>query len=112
MRWMARESTRTAPTRPHARRTGKEAPSACQPKGNRAGLLGTFDDHGFPACDAIDAGPADDRRDLARRRRVQELRRDLTSREENVMAQVASGGVRVVNAQTPASWPTFLRFAS
>src|SRR5712691_5917812 len=28
------------------------------------------------------------------------------------MEQVASGGARLVNVQTPASWPTFLPFAS
>jgi hypothetical protein len=36
---------------------------------------------------------------LARRRRVEELRRDLTSERKNVMEQVASGGVSIVNVQ-------------
>src|SRR5439155_21011349 len=53
-----------------------------QPKSNCAGLLRTFDDHGFAAHAAIGACSADDRRDLVWRRRVEELDRDLTTREK------------------------------
>src|SRR5436309_6379179 len=57
-------------------------PSACQLKRDRACLVGPFDDHGFAADTSVGSGAADDRRELARRRRVEELDRDLTPREE------------------------------
>jgi hypothetical protein len=56
--------------------------SARQPEGDRAGLVGTLDDHGFPARTSIGAGATDDRRDLAGWRGVEELRRDLTPWEQ------------------------------
>ena len=57
-------------------------PSACQLERHRAGLSGPFDDHGFAAGAPVGSGAADDRRDLPRRRGVEELDRDLTPRKE------------------------------
>jgi hypothetical protein len=56
--------------------------SACERERDVAGLVGAFDDHGFPARVAIGAGAAHDRRELAWRWGVEELRCDLTSGEE------------------------------
>src|SRR5207248_9940597 len=50
--------------------------SAHERERDGACLVGAFDDHGFPACAAVGADAADDRRELAWRRGVQELDRD------------------------------------
>jgi hypothetical protein len=52
--------------------------SGDEAEGNGAGLVGTLDNHGFSARTSVGARATDDGRDLAWRRRVEELNRDLT----------------------------------